>query len=203
MRDFLKNRFEKDNTSDSSLVLKVREENDSDAFEFLFSKYLPVVHKALGRYHLHFVEHDDLLQEARIVCYQAALSYQIGTKASFGAYFQKSLLNRYCSLLRKESALKRKAEINAASFEKLNSDGQFGLKTALSYDNNSLFTTILFKEILNDLQNILSKSEYQVFLLLYLDKADIFEISQILNKSGQQISRLISSCRKKIRDELN
>ncbi|WP_281165891.1 RNA polymerase sigma factor [Liquorilactobacillus sicerae] len=199
----MKDRFEKSNISDSSLVLKIREENDSDALELLFSKYLPVVNKALGRYHLHFVERADLIQEARIVCYQTTLLYQIGSKASFGAYFQKSLLNRYCSLLRRESALKRRAEINAASFEELNSDGQLCFKTVANYNNNPLFAIVLFKEVLRNLPNVLSKSEYQVFVLLYIDRANVVEISRTLNKSAQQVSRLISSCRKKIRDELS
>ncbi|WP_057895223.1 sigma-70 family RNA polymerase sigma factor [Liquorilactobacillus oeni] len=185
---------------DLSLIDSIRQCNNSESFRTLFIKYRPLVINAIRRYHFRFHETDDLLQEARIVCFQAVNAYNQKTKISFGKFYQQSLLNRYCSLLRKETALKRQGDRFAESFDNI-------LETQGDYRSRSLVQVhpedqILIQEVVTSLPKVLSDFEYRVFSLLYFEHFHPEKISFLLGVPETRIKRAISRCKTKLKAEL-
>ena len=72
----------------TNLLFQLKTFADSLALQLLVKKYQPMILSLIGHFHLQFLDNDDLLQEARIICYQTACSFD-PTKANitFGAYF--------------------------------------------------------------------------------------------------------------------
>ena len=182
---------------DNSLISAIKGENESASFKELFDKYRPLVNKAAKRYHFRFQENEDLIQEARIVCYQTALAYDSSTNVSFGKFFQRSLLNRYCSLLRKESAKKRMSDRYAESFDKLlETQGDFVSKSDLPYPNS--LAIILSKEIILSMSESRSEMEYSIFNLLVFEHYTPEHICSDLNLSRTRVHRAMSRSRAKL-----
>lgn len=182
---------------DTLLIQAIRANNESASFKELFDKYRPLVNKATKRYHFRFLETEDLIQEARIVCYQAALSYNISGNVSFGKFFQQSLFNRYCSLLRKESAKKRMGDKYAESFEKiLETQGDFSPKEILPFPDS--LAIILAKEVVLSMTDGMSEFEYTIFNLLAFEHYTPERICQDLNFSRTKVNRAMSRCRAKL-----
>ncbi|KRM00089.1 sigma-70 family RNA polymerase sigma factor [Liquorilactobacillus satsumensis] len=187
-------------TEDFSLITKIRQSNDSEAFRLLFIKYRPLVINAMQRYHFRFHETDDLLQEARIVCFQAVQAYNQSTSISFGKFYQQSLLNRYCSLLRKETAVKRQGERFAESFENLlETQGDCYSYSITQVQPEDL---AIIQEVIDSLPHILSDFEYHVFSLLYFEHFHPDKISSFLAVPESRIKRAISRCKAKLKEAL-
>ena len=73
---------------DNILLENFKEQPSDDNFNKLFQKYTPLVFKLINSYHFTFYERDDLIQEAKIVCYSSALRYRLPSNITFGYYFQ-------------------------------------------------------------------------------------------------------------------
>ncbi|MFT8558017.1 sigma-70 family RNA polymerase sigma factor [Liquorilactobacillus hordei] len=182
-------------------ILNIRNANSDADFQELFFQYRPLVLSSINRYHFRFYEIDDLLQEARIVCYQAVLAYNIEGKITFGKFYQQSLLNCFCSILRKESATKRKADRFAESFENiLETQGEYYSNSAISHISPE--NTIIINEAINQLPYLLSDFEYHVFSLLYFKHQSPEIIAILLNESQSKINRAVNRCKNKLTEEL-
>lgn len=86
-------------------------------FQTIFKKYEPLVQKMKKKYFLRDIDEQDWLQESQIVCYKSLESYNRHQGISFGAYFRRSLDHHFCSLLRTQQALKRKAWFESTYIE--------------------------------------------------------------------------------------
>ncbi|EJF02044.1 sigma-70 family RNA polymerase sigma factor [Liquorilactobacillus mali] len=190
-----------DNKSITEQILSIRNTNDNEDFQKLFLQYRPLVLSSINRYHFRFYEIDDLLQESRIVCYQAVLAYNIDGKITFGKFYQQSLLNCFCSILRKESATKRQADRFAESFENiLETQGEYYSKSAIS--NISPENTVIINEAVNSLPYLLSDFEYHVFSLLYFKHQSPEAIAILLKEPQNKVNRAVNRCKNKLAEEL-
>ncbi|KRL01790.1 sigma-70 family RNA polymerase sigma factor [Liquorilactobacillus capillatus] len=182
---------------DNELIIAIRLNNESASFEELFNKYRPLVNKATQRYHFRFLENEDLVQEARIVCYQASLAYDTTGNVSFGKFFQQSLFNRYCSLLRKESAKKRLGDRYAESFEYLFETQGDSFTKDNFFSPNSLGILITKEMVLSITENM-SEFEYTIFNLLAFEHYTPERICLDLNLPRTKVNRAMSRCRTKM-----
>ncbi|MDN2453929.1 sigma-70 family RNA polymerase sigma factor [Lactobacillus sp. UCMA15818] len=182
-------------------ILNIRSANSNEDFQKLFLQYRPLVLNSINRYHFRFYEIDDLLQEARIVCYQTVLAYNIGGKITFGKFYQQSLLNCFCSILRKESATKRQADKFAESFENiLETQGEYYSKSAVSHISPE--NTTIINEAINRLPSLLSDFEYHVFSLLYFKYQSPEAIAILLKEPQNKVNRAVNRCKNKLTEEL-
>ncbi|KRM92913.1 sigma-70 family RNA polymerase sigma factor [Liquorilactobacillus cacaonum] len=182
-------------------ILNIRNMRSDEDFQKLFFQYRPLVIKSINRYHFRFHEIDDLLQEARIVCYQAVLAYNITGNITFGKFYQQSLQNCFCSLLRKENAIKRQSDRYAESFENvLETQGECYSKTAIS--NIVPENVILINEAIVQLEYLLSEFEYKVFSLLYFKRKSPEDITKILDAPQNKVNRAVTRCKNKLSEEL-
>ena len=82
-------------------------------FEELFCRFLPLVKKFNKAYYLRSLEQEDFWQEARMVLHKAVQSYVPEKGLQFASFYKLTLKHHIFSLIRKESALKRKIDKGA------------------------------------------------------------------------------------------
>lgn len=178
----------------NELLFKLKNFADSLSLQLLIHKYRPMIIKLCRNVHLQSSDADDLLQEARIICYQTACSFDPERSTiTFGAYFKLSLQNHYRSLVRRENAQKRQIEKLALSLEELLAKKGDVLATADAYSEKVLDMNIL----LDKLPTLLTPLELQVFhATLRYPKTS--QISLELGLSTSQINNAIHRTHKKL-----
>ena len=102
---------------EEQLIKEISEGNDESLAE-LFQMYQPIVRKAKKKYCIYGYDDKDLMQEARITCYESAKIFQ-KKRGKFGPYFRIRLHNRLKSLIRFQMAERRWEEQMHASFDEL------------------------------------------------------------------------------------
>lgn len=100
---------------EQELIGQVQAGND-DALIKLCYFYRPLINSVKQKYFVRFYDSQDWDQDALIVCYQAAMSYE-QDKGKFGSYFKIRLHNHAKSLLRYDMAYRRRAFAQATSLE--------------------------------------------------------------------------------------
>nr|WP_162853617.1 sigma-70 family RNA polymerase sigma factor [Ligilactobacillus salivarius] len=166
---------------DNILLENFKEQPSDDNFNKLFQKYTPLVFKLINSYHFTFYERDDLIQEAKIVCYSSALRYRLPSNITFGYYFQINLRNKYNSLYRLEHAYKRKSEKESTSYEQLSSN----LKEVVigsDYKNHAPDKNILVKEAIQAFLHSLDEKNCRLFRDIIsgkVQKEDILQDSKL------------------------
>lgn len=168
----------------TNLLFQLKTFADSLALQLLVKKYQPMILSLIGHFHLQLLDTDDLLQEARIICYQTACSFD-PTKANitFGAYFKLSLCNHFRSLLRRENAQKRLLEKQVISLEEL----LYEKGDILPMTLGDFELRIELELLLQKLPTLLTPLEYRVFCAyLHYQKASL--VAQKLELSQSQIN---------------
>ncbi|WEV50689.1 sigma factor [Lactobacillus sp. ESL0731] len=100
---------------EQKLIKQVQAGSD-DALVELCYFYRPLINSIKQKYFVRCYDGQDWDQDALIVCYQAAMSYEQG-KGKFGSYFKTRLHNHARSLLRHDMAYRRRALAQATSLE--------------------------------------------------------------------------------------
>ena len=93
------------NVSDNELICKIRQ-NDQDAFETLFYRYLPLIKRIIAKNAFAGNDYDDMLQDATISFYYAVQMYD-SDSASFVTFLSLCVDRSLKSTIRKASAKKR------------------------------------------------------------------------------------------------
>ncbi len=93
------------NISDEELISKIRE-NDQDAFEALFYRYLPLIKHIISKNTYTGSDPDDMLQDATISFYYAAQMFDFRS-ASFSTFLSVCVDRSLKSTIRKATAKKR------------------------------------------------------------------------------------------------
>lgn len=102
------------NLSDEELITKIRD-NDEEAFEVLFSKYLPRIKYLITKNKPDNNDIEDLLQDATISFYYAAQMYDFSS-SSFPTFLSLCIERSLKSTIRKASAQKRIPSSKLVSF---------------------------------------------------------------------------------------
>lgn len=147
---------------------------DSQAFEELFQKYLPLTLKTVAPYHIRGYEVDDWLQEARLAMLKALDHYDGSNGSKFGSYYRMVLLSYVKSLLRRFLAKKRRADASAIPVEDpLAENQQFRLP--IDHVEKSLVNRLLLAEFVP----LLSPIERMTLLVILADNATPLTPQQI------------------------
>lgn len=98
---------------DIQLIQKCRAKDDQ-AFTTLSLKYQPLMISKMQHYHIPTMDFDDLLQECRIVLYQAVQKYKLDSSIRFSSFYMYLLKHHFCELIRYYRAYKRRGECDLA-----------------------------------------------------------------------------------------
>lgn len=180
-----------DETELLSLIEEIRGGSD-DACAVLIKKYAPLINGLVRSTMLCLADaaegdEDELRQEAAIKLYQAALTYDMSGKVSFGLYAKLCIKNRMISLLR------RRGSASLISTVELSED--------LSDDSGDPSEFVLREERETELEkkirNSLSPLEYDVFNL-YIDGNGPTEIARALSVSVKTAENAVYRMKTKI-----
>ncbi|MGX4644744.1 MULTISPECIES: RNA polymerase sigma factor [Holzapfeliella] len=177
--------------TDNELVKLVRLSND-DALNELVVRYQPMINRVKFHYFLRDYDESDWQQEAMIICYETTKLFKIEKAVKFGGFFKLRLHNHAKSLLRRESAQKRKSQTEAFSYEK---SSELGIVPAQVYYEVTLQTLrFVDHRKLNKLVRLLSPIEVKA-LQVMLGVIDENSLTAIERK---QLRAAKDRCRKKI-----
>lgn len=177
-------------------------EGETVYFEELFTRFLPLVKKMNAKYYLRFMEKDDFWQEARIVLHKAVVAYDSEKGLQFSGFFKLMLEHHVYSLIRKETALKRKIDKGAVSLDQLMEN------EAGSHSNRALNGTTMHQVSPEDVVQVresatgyfdgLSLFEQDVFRLYLLGK-EFPMIAEELDCEMTQIKNAFDRCKQKMK----
>ncbi len=161
---------------------------DADAFDELSAGYRPLVESLVGTLLKGSVfsesDRDDLMQEASITLYHAAMSYDTAQEeVTFGLYAKICLKNRLSTILRRKKRQLR-AERNSLSEE---------IPSGVSEDDVEF--------LLTKISSVLSGLEMKVFRLM-IRGCSHAHIAQLIGKPVRSVDNAAARIRKKLRDQL-
>ncbi|WP_164512655.1 RNA polymerase sigma factor [Loigolactobacillus iwatensis] len=176
-------------------VIRVAASGNSDALEWLFKKYLPLLKSLQHRYYLRLYDYDDWCQEARLICYHSAQQYDHNSHLSFGRFYQMQLQHHIINLIRRQLAQKRQVDRLQIPVEQVDLENAY-LKKSLLRPLPSDWATINC-DLIQYWQS-LSKFEQRVMLLV-LESTEIPAIAKQIACTESQVNCAIARCRTKLR----
>ncbi len=191
--------------NDEQLIHLIREESE-DAKDVLYERYKYIIDIELKKYTrmAWALSYDikDLQQDALVGFADGINNYREDKAASLSSFIALCVDRRLQVAIKKAGRLKNKMVHEALSLEEeYNSVSQ--LKELLSDNSeNDPLESILkkenYNELVKDIKNSLSKSEYEVYTYMINDlKYD--EIATLLNKNLKQVDNTIQRVRNKIK----
>jgi len=127
---------------DTELITAVLN-RDSDALEILFKTYLPMIYHTYAPYYIRLFEHEDWLQEARLVCFETCQRYDCHCGKSFGGFYKLRFQHHIDNLLRKELAQKRRIDHQALLCAQCPEKRAVGENSAAYYQSQTMLMAYL------------------------------------------------------------
>jgi len=176
--------------------------NSDEELEALFQKYQPVVLSLQAQYYVRDMLEDDWIQEGRIIFYKCWTAYDEAFGSTFGSFYKQALQNHIFSLLRKQKAVKRQAEVNASSYESLTQTyGAEFFDAALGCEMDDPISRLIVKDVLSEYPTFCAPMERRV-LNLFLQGNEIAEIAEIMHVHPQSVGSAFHRALRKIRQEI-
>lgn len=170
------------------LLDRVRK-NDSEAFSLLSDKYSGLVHNLVNKFtrdDMTREDIEDMSQEAQMLLYKAARTYNVDSGLTFGLYARTCIKNGLITLERK-----RKREIKRINAEL--SEFEISVPDTTDYIDEAESATALMEKI----KDVLSPRELAVFKCLTLDYKHA-EISAKLGVSVKSVENAVFRIKKKL-----
>jgi RNA polymerase sporulation-specific sigma factor len=183
---------------DEWTIIKQVKANNSNNFESLFVKYIPIVRKMWRDYTIRDFDWDDWVQEGRIVFFNSVINYDSDLDITLGAFFRTNFKNRIFSILRFEMAYKRRAGYTAQTLD----DPAVDLE---SFDSQISKITpqnaLMIKENYAEYETLLSKFEREVSILLFQGHTP-HEIAAEMGHDVVKIQNALVRCKQKLSQQL-
>ncbi|NCC78546.1 MAG: RNA polymerase sporulation sigma factor SigH [Clostridia bacterium] len=185
-------------------IVRLAQNGDKSASEFITAKYLPYVRNKSRAYFLVGGEVEDIMQEGLIGLYEAIKDFSDGRQASFRTFMDICVTRQIMTALKaasrqKHIPLNTYVSLNKPVYvEDTNKSYQDMLVTSKTDDPESLYIDgEKTEEISKEIRNSLSDFEYRV-LRLYLQGVSYLKIANVLNKEEKAIDNAIQRIRKKL-----
>lgn len=193
--------------TDEQLV-RMAQDGDAAAEEYLIRKYKDVVSSRAQLYFIIGADSEDVVQEGMIGLFKAIKSYDGGNDATFHT-FAEVCINRQILTAIKTASRKKHSPLNTSV--SLNNplsdeDPDSTIAEGLSSDSNSdpeavLVLKEVMEQILNDEGSIFSKFEMQVWNE-YLQGKSYKKIAADIGKTPKAVDNAMQRTKKKIFDHL-
>ncbi len=193
--------------TDSELLHLVKEESE-EAKDILFEKYHYLIKVILKKYTMSAkilnIDYTDLYQEA-LLGFTDALNRYDDTSSSLRTFIALCVDRKLQTVLRNAQTLKNKVLNESLSLETPYEENQ-PLMDILSDDNKNnplikVENAENFSQLLEQIKNTLSASEYEVFTLM-ANNYSTSDIASILNKENKQIDNASQRIKNKIKNIL-
>ena len=148
--------------SDEELVKLIKEDNNTDALEFLLGKYKDLVNMKVGKYFIIGAEREDMVQEGMIGLYKAVQNFENDKQSSF-----KSFANM-CVERQMITAIKTS---NRQKHMPLNSYLSLNVSAGDDEDNGKDLMDIFDANLIEDPLDTITKKEYYKNIEVTIDKS--------------------------------
>ena len=191
-----------ENLSTDELLTLIKQDSgkSQSAFAALSERYSPLLFSSVGHFgsSIDVAEREDMLQEANIALYNAAVSYDLTNRnVSFGLYAKICINNYIISRMRKNARIKKR---DLYSLEQLRDLGIYADLVSDAYTDPSAL--IIDRENVRALKSLirdnLSEYENKVFSL-YMGGHSAKDIADALGKSHKSIDNAICRIRIKLK----
>jgi len=172
-------------------------QGDNQSIRVLTEQYLPVMLKLRQNYFIKNYDHDDWVQEARLMVYQAAMHYDHAQTHSFGAFYRLLLNHRIVDLIRRSCANKRQPNQDVLSLA-LETDE---ITEALLVTNGAAVDIVHVRQVLAEFTRYCSPFESQVFAGVLVGTPPA-QIATELQVEVDRVINAIDRCRRKLRQQL-
>lgn len=187
-----KNFVEKyNNLSENQLIMLIREDNQ-EAFESLFNKYLPLIKHIISRNMFNGDDFDDMFQDATISFYYAAQMYDFHS-SSFSTFLTICIERSLKSSLRKNMAQKR---IPKELIVPIEESPEESFKTA-SAEETFFNNDVSVDTISERFKDVLSEMEFNV-LKSFLNTESYEATANELGISRKSVDNALLRVRKKL-----
>jgi len=182
-------------------LIRRAKSGDIEAFCELYYQYSPVVLAISNQYYIRDFDQEDWLQEGRIVFYRTLMDYEDNHGISLGVYYKINFTRYVYSLLRKETAKKRRIDRESLSLNQLIEEQSSSYFKSYQSDIDSL-DYVLINEALNKTADYYSPKEVRI-LLSYLHGYNFYEISEMEKCEIRKCKKVVNSIKKDIKKYLN
>lgn len=192
-------------------ILKLYNNGDENALDFLINKYKSLASKISRSYFLIGGESEDLLQEAMIGLYSACLNYDKSQGSSFKTFATLCINRAVQTAVKTANRLKNKMLNDSYSLSSqgtikkedssLDDEVYIYLPSLEPLPEDALLASERSSEISKIIDENLSKKERAV-LLLYLNGLSYAEIANRLGENTKAVDNAISRTKKKLEEAL-
>ncbi|SBO17042.1 sigma-70 family RNA polymerase sigma factor [Carnobacterium divergens] len=187
----------KERKSDGELIAAIKK-GQTEEFEQLFLRYLPLTKKLSNMYYFKYLEEEDYLQESRMVFFKALQQFVEGKGHTFGNFYKLNLKHHLFSLIRKENAKKRGADRLSDSLDEMLENNHAPKYIANQEEQVTAYDKMMISENVTAYYDTLSSFERHVFNG-YLANLELEEIAKNLDCELLKVRNALDRCRQKLR----
>lgn len=159
------------------------QEGNSDALELMFEKYNPLISKKISYFNLGYM-YEDMVQESYMLLYKSLLTYDLSYQRTFTRYFELNLERMMISYIKKSV---RRSEIFFENTE------------YIKENNHSNASSVYYELYRSEIESILLKEEYDIFMLREIKNFSIGYISETLNIPSKKVYNTLYRAKQKIK----
>ena len=187
-------------------LLDLISEGNEDALNILYNKYEPYINskakKLLNSAKNIGIDLNDLIQEGLIALNEAIKNYKLSLDTTFYTFATTCIDNKMISTMISAQRLKHKILNESISFDQeLNDGSNISIENMIinkeTNPENVVLSMELEKELFDNVKDVLTDFEYQVFELKY-HNFNYKEIASILDKDLKSVDNALQRMRTKI-----
>ncbi|WP_010290443.1 RNA polymerase sporulation sigma factor SigH [Kurthia massiliensis] len=193
--------------TDEQLVEETRQ-GDSEALDFLITKYKPLVRMKVKSYFLIGADKEDIIQEGMIGLFKAVRDFNDGHQASFKVFAELCITRQIITAIKTATRQKHMPLNSYVSLDKPVGDDEQAstlmdlLETDSSEDPaNFVVHREQFLDMESRINAILSPFEQKV-LALYIDGCSYQEIAEQLTRHVKSIDNALQRIKRKLEQQL-
>ncbi|ANZ61529.1 hypothetical protein AYR62_08325 [Secundilactobacillus paracollinoides] len=161
-------------------LVAMAKDSDVQAFNEVAGRYRPLIISIHSKTQALDLDFDDWFQEGMLVLWKIIGHFNIARERAFGSYLKRALINRRRDLIRRENALKRKADEPLLSLDSFGDGMSMTMMDALALPDDVAMVRENNIVVLRDLCSkreralvvltILGKNDEEIMALLHIDK---------------------------------
>ncbi|WP_239256319.1 RNA polymerase factor sigma-70 [Listeria ilorinensis] len=200
---------QKDQNASELEKLERARHGDTEALEYFFTKYQPVIYWKSTQYFLQGAERDDLIQEAMIGFFKAIRDFDPAREASFRSFAEICINRQLLSAVKRSTRKKNFALNHSVSLDTPMADDEsldWTLLDVISEESAETPEDFLIKnedlgQVARKLEKVTSSFEKEV-LRQYLEGKSYQEMAAAFGKNEKAIDNALQRVKKKMAKEL-
>jgi len=193
-------------TKNKEEIIKAAQNRNEEAIEYLIEQHMNIVHHKAKSFFINGQDRADVIQEGRIGLYKAIKNYKIEGKSSFNSFCNLCVYRQLITAIKKANRNKHLHFNHSASMDKsfnYNDETERSLNDILPDEaentEEEILSEELFNRLFNELKDILTKLEWNVFKH-YLDDKSYKTIANILEVDTKCVDNALQRVREKIKE---